>query len=85
MQLCFADREFESPYGFQAEHAKQIINYVFEVLPKVDCLLVHCEAGTSRSPAIAAGISNILYGEDNIYFENYNPNLLVYKKLIQEY
>ena len=49
----------------------------------VPVIIVHCEAGVSRSPAIAAALS-ILYQPRNSYeffFHNYYPNRHVFKTM----
>lgn len=49
----------------------------------VNMLVVHCEAGISRSPAIAAAIANRYFHNDKEYFEPpYCPNMHVYRKLM---
>lgn len=72
---------------FTPELAHKILDFVEEVLPKIDVLLVHCEAGLSRSPAIAAAISNIYWGPemDKVYFKHFTPNTFVYQTLLTEY
>lgn len=85
LQLCFLDVNSINPSSFKADQANQIIDFTFYMLPRIECLLVHCEAGVSRSPAIAAAISVMLWGEntDRIYFKNYTPNTFVYTKLLE--
>lgn len=87
LQLCFLDVNLIHEASFKASHANQIIDFTFYMLPRIECLLVHCEAGVSRSPAIAAAISVMLWGEntDRIYFKNYTPNTFVYSKLLETY
>lgn len=70
---------------FSKKQAKYILDFVAEVWPIADTLLVHCEAGLSRSPAIAAAISNIYLGDgtENDYFSRYMPNNFVFKTLIE--
>jgi predicted protein tyrosine phosphatase len=87
LQLCFLDRNFEDPSNFSAVQANQIIDFVFFTLPKIESLLIHCEAGVSRSPAIAAAVSVMLWGAntDRLYFKNYTPNTFVYNKLLETY
>ena len=84
LQLAFADIEF--PRGdyilFSEEHAKQIWDFVEKVWDKCELLLVHCLAGVSRSPAVAAAIAKVQYGDDNAYFHLYCPNSLVYRTLL---
>jgi len=41
-------------------------------------LLIHCDVGLSRSPAVAAALSRTYYGYDGPWFELDFPNHLVY-------
>lgn len=90
LQLWFADVEFESAGDeyplFKPEHAQKIYEFVAEMKEKgVELLLVHCEAGISRSPAIGCAIDQTFCGgEAKKYFTKYSPNRLVYKIMIQE-
>lgn len=65
---------------FSAVNAKEIIDFWNEI--NSDLLIVHCEAGVSRSPAIAAALSKINEEDDNFYFKNYRPNSLVYRTIL---
>jgi predicted protein tyrosine phosphatase len=51
---------------------------------RIAVLMVHCEEGNSRGPAVAAAISRIYLGDDRIYFlpYMYQPNQLVYRVLM---
>ncbi len=49
----------------------------------MDVFLIHCEAGLSRSPAVAAALSRIYYSDDGPWFEFDFPNHLVYQLLIE--
>ena len=70
---------------FNKEQAKQILDFVKNNESKIETLLVHCEAGISRSPAIAAAISKILWNDDEMYFLKYMPNSFVYKMILEEH
>ena len=86
LQLVFEDTEFNTPDSFKLEHAKQIIEFVREVNDKIEVLLVHCFAGWSRSPAVAAAIDKML-NKKNItrYWEDYEPNMLVFDTIVKEW
>lgn len=61
---------------FNESMAEQIVDFV-ENNKTVDDLIVHCEAGISRSPAVAAAICEYL----NIYhsfFKTHIPNTMVF-------
>lgn len=58
---------------------------IFELLKQnksVKYIVVHCDAGISRSPGVAAALSKIFNGDDNKYFKEYLPNMLVYKTML---
>ena len=68
---------------FNEDHARQIWEFVDSVWDRVDLLLVHCLAGVSRSPAVAAAIAKVKYSNDSLYFHLYVPNYLVYRTMIE--
>lgn len=70
---------------FDKNQALQILEFVSLCWENVDSFLIHCEAGISRSPAIAAAIVHIYYGSgsDNWYFQNRTPNMLVYREILR--
>ncbi|MCK9459731.1 MAG: hypothetical protein M0R80_08840 [Proteobacteria bacterium] len=72
-----------NPILFTPEHAQQIWDFVEKNWDKVELLMVHCLAGASRSPAVAAAIALKKYENDNLYFQLYCPNRLVYRTLLE--
>ena len=72
---------------FTDEHAEQILNFVEDMKDKIELLICHCEAGISRSSGTAAAILRILTGSDNKIFNDpkYFPNMLVYRKILNEW
>ena len=86
LQLTFADTLNEAdPGGFTAEHGKRIRAFV-ETLPEsVSDLFVFCDAGESRSTAIAAALLLASGRSDNAVWDNpfYHPNTLVFARLCQ--
>lgn len=72
------------PELFQHEHAHQILGAV-KAHPEAQRLIVHCDAGWSRSPAVAAALSKILLGDDDYFFQRYHPNMLVYRRILEAY
>lgn len=93
LQLHFADRDISNPSQekieeldlFRPEYAKQILDFVSANWDKVEAFLIHCEAGISRSPAIAAAITKIAGGDDKYYFNHYSPNKYVYKTILESH
>ncbi len=69
---------------FQPAQARQILALV-KTYPEAQRLIVHCDAGHSRSPAVAAALSKILVGDDADYFLRYRPNMRVYRTILEEH
>lgn len=69
---------------FQPAQARQILALV-KAYPEAKRLIVHCDAGYSRSPAVAAALSKILEGDDSRYFQQYRPNIRVYRTILEEH
>jgi predicted protein tyrosine phosphatase len=69
---------------FQPSQAQQILDVVKQY-PEAERLIVHCDAGYSRSPAVAAALSKILLGDDSMYFQRYRPNMRVYRTILEVY
>jgi predicted protein tyrosine phosphatase len=68
---------------FTPEDARQIIRFAKKWAPKVDTIMTHCEAGISRSAAVAAFLSKVVLGEDGDYFTRAYPNRLVFRTLMK--
>jgi len=71
-------------YCITDEDARFIVNFVQRVRNEVDLLIVHCEAGVSRSAGVAAAIMKSLYNDDTSIFENpkFRPNMTCYRKVL---
>jgi predicted protein tyrosine phosphatase len=48
----------------------------------MDILIVHCEAGISRSAGVAAAISKFFMNSDDYYFRTFLPNRWCYRKVL---
>lgn len=92
LPLGFDDVELEwlSEPDFQAslvlfseQMADEILDFICS-LDKIELLLVHCDAGISRSAAVAAVVSAILNGEVGPFIEHFGPNTLVVKLLTEQ-
>jgi hypothetical protein len=69
---------------FSCEQAMKVWQFVLRHLPEIERSLVHCDAGMSRSPAVAAAISKVLTGDDSAFFGGrYRPNIRVYRTLLE--
>lgn len=65
--------------------ARAIADFVKKNIRKADLVLVHCEAGISRSAAVAAAIMRYYWGDDRPVFRHprYNPNMTVYRAVLK--
>lgn len=67
---------------FTEEHAEQILDFVSGVRDQIDTLVVHCEAGISRSCAVAAALTRLFLGDDNPVIRRGMPNMRVYRGIL---
>ncbi len=70
---------------FSAEQADQIWDFVLGQRGAIARVVVHCDAGVSRSPAVAAALAKTLTGSDAQFFARYRPNMRVYRTLMNRY
>lgn len=86
LRLSFAD--IEEPEKdtflvlFDEAHARAIHQFVMAHRASAERILVHCDAGVSRSPAVAAAITRALGGDDADFFSRYRPNRRVYRGVL---
>lgn len=79
--------EYVTMFGhglFRDNQAAEIVDFVERIKERIKGILVHCEAGVSRSAAVAAVIELILNGSNERVFQDrrYSPNQYVYRKLL---
>jgi predicted protein tyrosine phosphatase len=67
---------------FTETQAGKILDVVDIWENDIDEVIVHCNAGISRSPAVAAALSKIWNEDDDMYFRKYIPNVFVYNKIL---
>jgi predicted protein tyrosine phosphatase len=84
LRLVFDDiTQPDAPQSFTSALAAEILDFVANVWDRAEAFLIHCDVGLSRSPAVAAALSRIYYGDDGPWFELDFPNRLVYDVLMQ--
>lgn len=84
LQLAFADITVPTPgyILFHDSHAHDILDFAGEVWGRASVLIVHCDAGISRSSAVAAALSRLRLATDGEFFDPpYDPNPFVYRTL----
>ena len=69
---------------FRMDQARQVLEFAARVWPKIEVLMVHCEMGLRRSPAMAAALTHIYEGPgtEEKYFHNFQPNEHVYQMIL---
>jgi predicted protein tyrosine phosphatase len=88
VRLAFPDLDapahgFDEAALFGPAQADAIWEAVVRLRPQLAAILVHCDAGLSRSPGIAAALSRALTGDDAAWFARYRPNRRVYRHLLE--
>lgn len=79
------DKEGDTFVLFTKEQAIQILNFVKQIKNKVDFIIVHCEAGISRSAGVVAALEKIYNNDNNYVFKYYCPNSFVYRTILECY
>jgi predicted protein tyrosine phosphatase len=65
------------------EDAHNIWTFVQKHLGDVQAIVVHCEQGMSRSPAVAAGLLWGLGRSDDDFWDSYMPNAFVFDLMLK--
>lgn len=68
------------------EDAKRLVDVYEQYKDRVEQIIVHCDAGYSRSPAVAAALCKAIGMSDAEYFGcgDYCPNRHVYRTVMNE-
>lgn len=88
LTLRFDDIEFVRPGKKQidSKQAEQIFDFVQEMWDDVELLMIHCNAGISRSSAIAKVISEFRQPDvTHIFDQLYQPNPIVQEVVRDRY
>ena len=88
--LFFDDVEVTETGGYQPiteNDARKIVDFVKRWKNKVDMIIVHCDAGQSRSAGVMAAISKWMTGSDMWVFDApyYKPNMTCYRTVLNEF
>ena len=84
LKVQFDDRDKGEPFCITEKDAEKIAEFVKKTADKVDTIIVHCEAGISRSAGVAAAISKYFFNDDTAIFNNrqYCPNMTCYRYVL---
>ena len=81
----YMDFDYESPRSFTELQASRFAEFIKSMKHNVTDLFVCCDAGESRSPAIAAAIHRWLRQDDHHIWCNprYHPNALCFMRMAE--
>tara|TARA_Y100000034_G_scaffold78539_1_gene94388 strand:+ start:438 stop:980 length:543 start_codon:yes stop_codon:yes gene_type:complete len=88
IHLAFDDVEFQyakmvSMVPINEGQAQSIADFVAKNWDKAELMVVHCNAGISRSSAVGKAISEVYQPDYAHYFDDfYSPNLAVYQTVM---
>lgn len=87
LALKFEDVERGYPDCITFADAEKIVDFVNAYKDKVDTIIVHCEAGISRSSGVAAAITKYFGGDDKSIFDSpkYCPNMACYNAVLEAF
>ena len=86
-RLHFDDVDEGGHHCITIDDAYQIVTFINNIKDTADMLIVHCEAGISRSPGVAAAIMKFLNDDDTPIFDShsYRPNMTCYRKVLRAF
>lgn len=65
--------------------AKEIFEFVERHCTKIGLIVVQCQAGLSRSVAVASALAKIINGRDDNVFTRGIPNMFVYTTMLEDF
>jgi predicted protein tyrosine phosphatase len=89
LRLSFLDAdaptaEMPEEQLFSNEQAAKVWSFVANRPADVTLIVVHCDAGVSRSAGIAAALAKVFLGDDTEFFGGrYRPNRRVYRAVLE--
>lgn len=86
LRLNFDDVDTECDNAISDADAEKIVNFVTAWKNEVDLIVVHCEAGVSRSAGVCAALMLWLNDSDEPIFTNpfYKPNMKCYRTVLNQ-
>jgi predicted protein tyrosine phosphatase len=81
LRLQFDDVEGQRQNHMTNQNARDIKQFIEQIKSQVERVIVHCEAGISRSSGVAAAIMKYIDGDDMLIFKNgrFCPNMHCYR------
>ena len=83
-QSFFDVSSWNTPWpAMTVQQAEKVAKFVAEHLDKIQLIIVHCEAGISRSSGCAAALSHWLQKQDDFFYKHYLPNSHVRRYVLE--
>ena len=68
---------------FNLQMANRVLDFVCRHEKDIKAVMVHCEAGISRSAGTMAALTKVFgWGDDQVWFDRKRPNMKVYRKIL---
>ena len=90
LYVAFHDAEPAERFALPAEiklmtpgQARKIRQFMDAHKADVGAIVVHCEQGMSRSPAVAAALCKLMGGDDRRFWREFQPNRFVYSLVLE--
>lgn len=81
--LFFNDEEKDEYGCMSVEQAEQIANFIQNRQTNISRIIVHCQAGVSRSAGVAGALMKIINGDDSAAFScGRVPNMTCYRRVM---
>ncbi len=86
LRLNFDDVDNQITSAISPDDAKKIVAFVKSWINHIELIIVHCEAGMSRSSGVCAALMLWINGDDTPIFGNafFRPNMLCYRTVLNE-
>lgn len=87
LRLQFDDVDFGEENCITEKEGQKIVEFVNRFRDQVQEIVVHCEAGVSRSAGVCAALMKIIDGDDRPIFNNprFCPNMACYRTVMESY
>lgn len=86
LPLFFDDVEKGQDFCITSTDANKIVNFVNKWNGKISSIVVHCEAGISRSAGVAGAIGKWLNNDDSFAFSGiHRPNMTCYRMVLNAF
>lgn len=87
LRLYFNDVDGRNIGAMHMSDAEKILEFMKRIGKKVNTVIVHCEAGVSRSAGVAAALLDVYKHDGNAIFQDsrYCPNMHCYRMVMDAY